>query len=185
MTVTSNKKVVENYNHSTSKGVLTDLSRLKSDKDPTSLRTSSRLSKGLGIGHVSIEVLDLDKARDFYDRFLPVLGFRKIQPVTSAWLGYRKEKTTLWFTVSKRQRVKRDLPHVPADGADDPISDHIGFCADSSEQVEALETILRRNGLVPIYSTGKEKLSSRSFYTSNAWNDPDNNVLEIYALTSR
>jgi len=117
-------------------------------------------------------VSNLVKAATFYDSFLPVLGFSRITPISQAWLGYRKSKTTFWFTVSRRRRVTRKTPHIPADGADHPISDHIGFLVPSSKQVEDLEAALRVRGFVPLYSTGRERIGNRSWYTSNAWKDP-------------
>jgi len=149
------------------------------------LSFNMKLSNDVSLGHVSIEVTDLARARRFYDRFLPVLGFSRIRPISPSWLGYRKEAMSLWITVSHTKRVIRRSPHIPADGADDPISDHLGFRAPSSRMVADLESVLRGSGLEPLYSTGREKVSGGKWYTSNAWIDPDYNVLEIYALTRK
>jgi catechol 2,3-dioxygenase-like lactoylglutathione lyase family enzyme len=143
------------------------------------------LSNDVYLGHVSIEVTDLAKARRFYDRLLPVLGFSRIRPISPSWLGYRKAETTIWITVRHTKRVIRQPPHIPADGADDPISDHLGFRAPSSKRVADFESALRGRGLKPLYSTGREKVSGEKWYTSNAWIDPDYDVLEIYALTRK
>ncbi|MGA8542710.1 MAG: VOC family protein [Thermoplasmata archaeon] len=143
------------------------------------------LSDGIHLGHVNIEVTDLARARRFYDGFLPVLGFARMRPDDPFWLGYRKGRTALWVTASHPPRVARRAPHVPTDGIQDPISDHIGFRAPSSKRVFDLESVLRAKGFVPVYSTAKQQAHGPAWYTSNAWKDPDNNVLEIYALTSR
>ena len=145
-------------------------------------RGKMSLSDGVRLGHVNLEVTNLVRARRFYDRFLSVLGFLRIPPDDPNWLGYRKEKTTIWITVGRPPRVTRKPPHVPTDGVKDPISDHIAFVTPSAKRVEDLEGGLRRRGFRPVYSTHRERMGS-SWYTSNAWKDPDNNVLEIYSVT--
>jgi len=142
------------------------------------------LSDGVRLGHVNLEVTDLRRARRFYDRFLSVLGFPRIPPSDPYWLGYRKGRMTIWITVSRPRRVARKSPHVPTDGTKDPISDHIAFAAPSAKRVVELEVALRRKGFRPVYSTHQQQMAS-TWYTSNAWRDPDNNVLEIYAVTHR
>jgi len=143
------------------------------------------LSDGVRLGHVNIEVTDLPRARRFYDRFLPVLGFRRIQPFDRFWAGYRKGRIALWITVNRPRRVTHRAPHVPTDGIEDPISDHLGFCAPSSKRVAEIESALRKKGFRPVYPTAKQQAHGPTWYTSNAWRDPDNNVLEIYAVTRR
>ena len=143
------------------------------------------LSDGVHLGHVNIEVTDLARARRFYNKFLLVLGFRRISPGDPVWLGYRKGRTSLWVTVSHPKRVVRTTAHVPTDGIEDPISDHLGFRAPSSKRVSDLERALRDKGFKPVYPTSKQTAHGPTWYTSNAWSDPDNNVLEIYALTKR
>jgi catechol 2,3-dioxygenase-like lactoylglutathione lyase family enzyme len=134
---------------------------------------------------VNIEVSNLAKARRFYDGFLPVLGFKRVAPEDLFWLGYRKGRTTVWITASHPKRVARTTPHVPTDGLEDPISDHLGFRASSSKRVSDLETALRRRGFKPVYSAAKQRAHGPTWYTSNAWCDPDDNVFEIYAVTER
>jgi len=142
------------------------------------------LSDGVRLGHINLEVTDLRRARRFYDRFLTVLGFPRIPSSDPYWLGYRRGRMTIWITVSRRRRITRKSPHVPTDGAKDPISDHIAFAAPSAKRVAELEAALRRKGLRPVYPTHKLRMAS-SWYTSSAWSDPDNNVLEVYAVTRR
>lgn len=142
------------------------------------------LSDGVRLGHVNLEVTDLERARLFYDQFLSVLGFPRTPPADPYWLSYRKGRIPLWITVSRPRRVARRPPHVPIDGGKDPISDHIAFEAASARRVGELEVALRRKGFRPVYPTVKQKTQGGG-YTSNAWKDPDNNVLEIYSVTRR
>jgi catechol 2,3-dioxygenase-like lactoylglutathione lyase family enzyme len=152
---------------------------------PPGITDRMALSDGIRLGHVNIEVTNLARARRFYDRFLPILGFRPVVPADPVWLGYRKGRVSLWITVSHPKRVTRRTPHVPTDGIEDPISDHLGFRAPSSKRVGDIETALRRRGFKPVYATAKQQVHGPAWYTSNAWRDPDKNVLEIYALTQR
>jgi catechol 2,3-dioxygenase-like lactoylglutathione lyase family enzyme len=142
-------------------------------------------SSGIRLGHVNLEVTDLQSARRFYDRFFPVLGFSLILPVDRFWVGYRKGHTAIWLTATRPGRVVRRAPHVPIDGNKDPISDHLGFQAPSVRRVLEVERSLRRLGFRPVYSTDRQRTKGPTWYTSNAWRDPDNNVLEVYAVTRR
>jgi catechol 2,3-dioxygenase-like lactoylglutathione lyase family enzyme len=144
-----------------------------------------RLSDGVRLGHVNIEVSNLRVARRFCDRFLSVLGFTRIKQSDKFWLGYKKGPIALSITVSRPRRLRRSVPHVPTDGIRDPISDHLGFRAPSSRRVFALEKALRKKGFRPIYASTKQPTPGSTWYTSNPWKDLDNNVFEIYAITRR
>jgi catechol 2,3-dioxygenase-like lactoylglutathione lyase family enzyme len=143
------------------------------------------LSDRVSLGHVSIEVSSLARARRFYDRFLPILGFRRLPGAASNWLGYRKAGTSLWLTVSRPPRIRRKAPRVPTTGVNEPISEGIGFRAPSPKRVAELEVALRRVGLRPVYATSQQAAHGPAWYTSNAWKDSDHNVLEIYSLSAR
>jgi len=136
------------------------------------------------LDHVNLEVGSLGRARRFYDRILPRLGFRRLPAGYPAWVGYRGGGMTLWLTESRPARVVRQPPHVPTDGKDDPISDHLGFRVGSGARVRQLEGALRRAGLRPVYGFDRLPQGS-SWYISCAFRDPDENVLEIYAVTPR
>jgi catechol 2,3-dioxygenase-like lactoylglutathione lyase family enzyme len=140
---------------------------------------------GLRLGHVNLEVSDLERARRFYDRFLPVLGFRRLPMTDAAWLGYRKGRMTLWFTVSRPRRTRLGRPHVPTTGATDPISNHLGFRVPHESQVLQIERALRRQDITPIYGFSKVPTAGSTWYVSAAWRDNDNNVFEVYAVTRR
>jgi hypothetical protein len=60
---------------------------------PSDLLGSMALSDGVQLGHVNIEVTDLARARRFYDKFVPVLGFT--------------------YVPSARSMVSHDLLHRP------------------------------------------------------------------------
>lgn len=143
------------------------------------------LASGIRLGHVNLEVTRLATARRFYDRFLPVLGFRRVPRTGPVWLGYRKGSVTLWITVSRPRRTVRRPPRVPTDGATDPISDHLGFWVPSTHRLEEIERRLRGKGLRPVYPLDRVATRGSTWYISSAWRDPDENVLELYTVARR
>jgi catechol 2,3-dioxygenase-like lactoylglutathione lyase family enzyme len=140
---------------------------------------------GLRLQHVNLEVRNLQRARRFHDRLLPVLGFRRLPITDAAWLGYRRGRTTLWFTVIRPHRTRLGRPHVPTTGTTDPISNHLGFRVPRATQVAQIEDAMRKRGIVPVYGFSKVPTAGRTWYVSAAWRDPDNNVFEVYTVSRR
>jgi catechol 2,3-dioxygenase-like lactoylglutathione lyase family enzyme len=137
------------------------------------------------LGHVSIEVASLSRTRRFHDRFLSSIGFRRLPTLDSTWLGYRNGLMTLWFTVSRPRRTTKGIPHVPVDGTEDPISEHLAFRVSSPRRVRDIERALRRKGIAPVYGFDQVATRGPTWYVSAAWRDPDNNVFEVYTVTRR
>ena len=144
-----------------------------------------RTASGLHLGHVNLEVGDLASAKRFHDRFLPILGFVPIPITDAAWLGYRKGRMALWFTVSRPRRTHLGRPHVPTTGTTDPISNHLGFRVQTKADIVRIEKELRKRGISPIYGLSRVPTAGRTWYVSAAWHDPDRNVFEVYAATKR
>jgi len=144
-----------------------------------------RLSSGIRLGHVNLEVSDLARSREFYDVLLPVLGFRRRPKTGRYWLGYRRGLMSIWLTVSRPRVSSKKRPRVPTDGGKDPISDHLGFWVPSTVQIRRIEKALKAKGLVPVYELDRVKVWGGLWYVSDAWADPDHNVLELYTLTRR
>lgn len=138
------------------------------------------VAAGARLGHVNLEVSDLRRARRFYDEILPVLGFRRLSISDASWVGYRKGRMTLWLTVSRPRRARRGSPRVPTTGATDPISDHLGFRVQDSQTLISIERTLLEAGLKPIYRFDRVATVGRTWYVSDAWQDPDHNVIELY-----
>jgi catechol 2,3-dioxygenase-like lactoylglutathione lyase family enzyme len=141
-----------------------------------------RLASGVRLGHVNLEVSSLARARAFYDVLLSELGFRRRPNTGPHWIGYHRRGTDLWLTVSRPRRARRARPRVPTNGAKDPISDHLGFWVPSERQLLRLERRLIARGLRPVYALDRTKVWGGYWYISDAWSDPDHNVLELYTL---
>jgi catechol 2,3-dioxygenase-like lactoylglutathione lyase family enzyme len=141
-----------------------------------------RFSRGIRLGHVNLEVSNLRRARKFYDLFLRELGFRRVAATGRYWVGYRRGPMQLWLTVSRPRVAQRRPPRIPTNGAKDPISDHLGFWVPSESQISAIEKRLIKKGYAPVYNLDRVKVWGGRWYVSDAWKDPDNNVLELYTL---
>ncbi|MCI4334719.1 MAG: VOC family protein [Thermoplasmata archaeon] len=137
------------------------------------------------LGHVGIEVSDLAKARRFFGLILSRLGFRSVRTTSPRWIGFRRGGTTLWLTQSWPPRVHRRAARVPKTDEEDPISDHLAFQVRSAREVVALQRMLERQGLHPIYPVEWQASQGGLWYVSTAWTDADGVVLEVYATPRR
>ncbi|HUI38445.1 MAG TPA: hypothetical protein VLY85_02320 [Thermoplasmata archaeon] len=126
--------------------------------------------------HVSLEVSDVARARWFYDRFLVPLGFRRFTGGDD-YVGYTDGTLTLWFLRSRRARVRR---HPPT-GDEEVVSEHLAFRLPSAAAVRTQEAALTRQELYPLFR-GEEHPEFTAGYFSATWVDPDNIVLELYAI---
>jgi catechol 2,3-dioxygenase-like lactoylglutathione lyase family enzyme len=154
-------------------------------RGPSASVLQMRVSTGVRLGHVNLEVSDLRRAGKFYDTILPVLGFHRRPETGRYWLGYHRGPMDIWVTVSRPRVASRMSPRIPTNGAKDPISDHLGFWVPSVSQIRRIERRLISRGLVPVYELDRVKVWGGQWYVSDAWMDPDHNVLELYTLTRR
>lgn len=148
-----------------------------------------KAAHGVHLGHVNLEVSDLDRSRKFYDAFLTTLGFRRIPHTTALWVGYLKGRTRIWLTVETPRRAVRRAPRIPTKSGADWISDHLGFAVPTVRALARLERELQRKHLPQVYRLDRQRIDGfagspkGSYYISHAWRDPDNHVLELYTNT--
>ena len=133
---------------------------------------------GAVLKHVSLEVSDVARTEWFHDRFLGRLGFRRFVRDAS-YLGYTNGDLTIWFLRSRTPRVRRS----PPTGDEEVVADHLAFEVASPDEVRALETALGKEELYP-YFRGEEHPEFRPGYFSAIWTDPDQVVLEVYAIAA-
>jgi len=129
--------------------------------------------------HVSLEVTDVARSEWFYDRFLGRLGFRRFVR-DAGYLGYTDGTVTVWFVAARTPRVHRK----PPTGDEEVVADHLAFEVGSADAVRAFEQELAKSDLVP-YFRGEERPEFRPGYFSAIWTDPDQVVLEVYAVGPR
>jgi catechol 2,3-dioxygenase-like lactoylglutathione lyase family enzyme len=133
---------------------------------------------GAVLKHVSLEVSDVARTEWFHDRFLGRLGFRRFVRDAS-YLGYTNGDLTIWFLRSRTPRVRR----APPTGDEEVVADHLAFEVGSPDEVRAFEAALDKEELYP-YFRGEEHPEFRPGYFSAIWTDPDQVVLEIYAIAA-
>lgn len=121
------------------------------------------------LDHIDLRVPDLEKARPFYTRLLPVLGFTEDLTI-EGWLQYyaKGDGVTEFFGVTESKN------HIPN-------GNRIAFWAESVDEVDRLAALLHdlgaRNIEGPAFEYGPT-------YYAVFFEDPDGNPLEICHRTS-
>ena len=121
------------------------------------------------IGHVLLNVYDLDRTIDFYTRFL---SFRLVERVEDyrAFLSGSDAHHEIAF-----EKVKPNTPHSPPDNAG---VNHVAFeVPDKKSFARAFETLTKAG----LHVTTSDNLISWSIY----FEDPDSNLIEIYCDTRK
>ena len=93
------------------------------------------------------------------------------------YLGYTDGHLTIWFVRAEAARVRRK----PPTGDEEVVAEHLAFEAGSPEQVETFQRELERLDIYPTFR-GEEHPEFRPGYFSAVWADPDQVVLEVYAV---
>ncbi len=133
---------------------------------------------GAVLKHVSLEVSDVARTEWFHDRFLGRLGFRRFVR-DAGYLGYTNGDLTIWFLRSRSPRVRR----APPTGDEEVVADHLAFEVGSPDEVRSFEAALAKEELYPFFK-GEEHPEFRPGYFSAIWTDPDQVVLEVYAIAA-
>ena len=126
------------------------------------------------IGHICIEVSDLDRSGSFYDRFLGRLGFHRFVRETD-YAGYANGELSVWVIREPRGRIRRH----PISGEEEVVAEHFAFLLPSPAEVESVQSDLERAELYPVFRYA-EHPEFRPGYVSVSWADPDNVILEVY-----
>jgi catechol 2,3-dioxygenase len=119
------------------------------------------------MGHVLLNVYDLDRIIDFYTRFL---NFRLVERVEDyrAFLSGSDAHHDIAF-----EKVELNVPHSPPDNAG---LNHIAFeVPNKNSFARAFETLTQAG----VHVTTSDNLISWSIY----FDDPDGNLIEIYCDT--
>lgn len=78
------------------------------------------------LSHVSLGTNDMDKATAFYDKALAPLGIRRVETLENFAAAYGKQYPEFWINLPADEK-----PASTANGV------HVGFIANSKEQVQA------------------------------------------------
>ncbi|MCI4364195.1 MAG: VOC family protein [Thermoplasmata archaeon] len=128
------------------------------------------------MGHLSLEVADLDRSVPFYDRLLTRIGFRRSARAPEHAV-YQSEFLSVWLLRGSPPRVTRS----PPTGEEPVLAEHIAFRVESPERLLRIERGLEREGIYPLFF-GEERPELRAGYISSTWLDPDGFALELFAL---
>lgn len=127
----------------------------------------------MGIDHVFIDVRDLARAEAFYDKVMPVLGFRKgaVSDQASPRARYDNRHLTCWV------RLRRD-----ADGTEGPrpapgAMPHLCFRVVDERAVDRAYGELREAGVEASEPQAYPQYSSD--YYATFFSDPDGLLLEV------
>jgi catechol 2,3-dioxygenase-like lactoylglutathione lyase family enzyme len=126
--------------------------------------------------HVSLEVREVERTKAFHDRFLGSLGLRRFVD-DKEYIGYTNGAFTLWFLEGRPSRVKRH----PIGGDEEVVAEHLAFEVGSAEEVRTVQSELEGKELYPTFRA-EEHPEFTAGYFSATWVDPDEIVLEVYAV---
>jgi catechol 2,3-dioxygenase-like lactoylglutathione lyase family enzyme len=82
------------------------------------------------VGHVGIEVSDLDRSKKFYKALLLGLGFR-VTMDTKEGMGFSNQNFSIWVGELRQSRVKREAPT----GEEFVVADHLAILVQNKETV--------------------------------------------------
>jgi predicted lactoylglutathione lyase len=126
------------------------------------------------VGHVGIEVSDLNRSKKFYKALLLGLGFR-VTMDTETGMGFSNENFSVWVGELRQPRVKRKAPT----GEEFVVADHLAILVQNKETVDDIEKVMKKNGFEPLFPC-EEHAQFEPGYYAVSFCDPDNYVTEIY-----
>ena len=126
------------------------------------------------VGHVGVEVSDLNRSKKFYKALLSGLGFR-ITMDTKDGMGFSNESFSIWVGELKPPRVKRKAPT----GEEFVIADHLAILVPKKETVDDIEKTMKKSGFEPLFPC-EEHAQFEPGYYAVSFCDPDNYVIDIY-----
>lgn len=126
------------------------------------------------VGHVGIEVSNLNSSRKFYRVLLEGLGFKIIMDSEDG-VGFSNESFGVWLGELRKPRVKRKAPT----GEEFVVADHLAIFVQDKETVDAIEKKMKSNGFQPLFPC-EEHAEFEPGYYAVSFCDPDNYVIEVY-----
>jgi catechol 2,3-dioxygenase-like lactoylglutathione lyase family enzyme len=126
------------------------------------------------IGHVGIEVSDLDKSKKFYQTLLDCLGFQIVMDNENA-VGFSNMVFQVWLARPQKKRVRRESPI----GEEFIVADHLAILVGDSQTVEYVQKRMKKNGFEPLFPYEEHPEFCPGYYAAS-FTDPDNYVVEIY-----
>jgi catechol 2,3-dioxygenase-like lactoylglutathione lyase family enzyme len=126
------------------------------------------------VGHVGIEVSNLNKAKKFYKALLGGLGF-KIMMDTEEGIGLSNQSFSVWISELREPRVKRKAPT----GEEFVVADHLAILVPDKKAAYDIEKEMKKSGFEALFPCEEHPQFEPGYYAVS-FCDPDNYVIEIY-----
>ena len=126
------------------------------------------------VGHVGIEVSNLDSSKKFYKALLTGLGF-SIMMDTEDGVGFSNQNFSVWVSALREPRVRRKAPT----GEEFVVTDHLAILVQDREAVYDVEREMKRKGFKALFPCEEHPEFEPGYYAVS-FCDPDNYVIEIY-----
>ena len=126
------------------------------------------------VGHVGIEVSDLNISKRFYKALFGGLGFKTIID-TEDGVGFSNENFQVWVGAPQEHRIKRRAPT----GEEFVVADHLAILVPDKEHVEVIEKTMKKKGYKALFPCEEHPEFEQGYYAVS-YCDPDNYVIEIY-----
>jgi len=126
------------------------------------------------LGHLSFDVTDIDKTKEFADALLGELGFQLKVTMKDA-LCYSSSQLDIWFGKEQTPRIVRDTPSADFD----VVAEHTAFLVSDREKVVGIEKAMLAKGIKPLFPA-QECPQFDEGYFSVSFTGPDNLVFEVY-----
>jgi catechol 2,3-dioxygenase-like lactoylglutathione lyase family enzyme len=130
----------------------------------------------VNVGHICLEVSDLDKAKGFYVPLLERLGFKVILSDKDT-IGVSNGAFALWLTGVESKRVERKSPT----GEEFVVADHFALLVENRKAVNDVAKFMDSSGFKPLFPP-EDHPEFREGYFSTSFCDNDNNVIEFYVI---
>ena len=126
------------------------------------------------LGHLSFEVTEIVKAREFFDCLLLDLGFKR-KYTTDEAVCYSSPRINIWFAKEQTPRTIRGNPSTDVD----VVAEHTAIMVPDREKVKDIERKMIAKGYAPLFPAQGAPQFTEGYF-SVSFVGPDNMVFEVY-----
>ncbi len=126
------------------------------------------------VGHVGIEVTNLNNSKKFYKTLFDGLGFKTIMD-TEDGVAFSNQNFSVWVGELREPRIRRKAPT----GEEFVVTDHLAILVQDKKAVYDLEREMKKNGFEALFPCEEHPQFEPGYYAVS-FCDPDNYVIEIY-----
>lgn len=128
------------------------------------------------IGHVGIEVVDLARARPFYDALAMGLDL-KVLYESKETVGYGNRDYQIWLGTSGARRVERR----PPTGEEEVVSEHLAIWVSGRPEVDRVAQVMAEAAIPPLFPPQECPQFTKGYYAAS-FCDPENYVVEVFTV---